>query len=866
LRPDSRLVKAGKMIVRGVTAQKAGKVLIVNSDLEINKILECNLGCANLEVISALSGAEALQKICAEKVDIIIIDPSLPDVDGKEICRKIKELPQTKNTPIVIISSRPQKSNKKTQVDEINNYFISKPFNPNDIISLVQGHLAQKERMENTNLLTGLPNRTQIIKEIDQLIHQKTTFAALFVAMHDFKAINRVHGYSEGDRVIQLLADIVSETLRLSGGPEDLAGYFGGDKFVVLSTPWKVKTLCRRIIADFNRRIKVFRADDLLQTAQEGSLSEKEQAPNMSIHIAVVTNQKRNFKHPLEVAEAASEQIEYLKSSPESNCYFDLKVNGIEPSLTLARKEMVHARKKELKAMQGVLSWFNFLTAELNKPVGVMKDCLQCLDSIKPENLNQSQLNGLKELKGNFSHLKRVLEGIENLAKSHELRADAFFDEVDIKKLLSWIVEQVKDLTMQRDIEIEIQVIGVPGRMMGDKKSLTQALLYIIRNEVQSSPGQSNIYICLSEKDKENINIEITNPNHYVNKGISNHSRQGIWQREALNNEIYPAGVLIRGLGGSLDVTSEKAKGTIYKITIPQKWQSWRQEVDVLQMATDVSRKEAREAIRNLQNLLASGVEQASPTITDNIERLRGKVQELGVLCNRSQFLADDLSSRLEAQQEHLLQQEIEQVATIEAFLMLCREMVKSMHIDNMFELERGKQVVKYALSIAGEFKLLESERQALRNAALLKDIALAFSPHKPDEQLIFSGNNIGGALKERISLCWKMLSAIPFFTPACNLMLHKYERYDGNGGLFGIKGDYIPLGSKILAVAESFDALISGHSPLGKLSIKQAVERIAAESGQGLDPHVVNAFLILWKRKELELVSGETAEAVDKV
>jgi diguanylate cyclase (GGDEF)-like protein len=849
------------MIVHGITAQKAGKVLIINSDPEIIKILEFNLGYANLEVVSALSGTEALKKIRAEKVDIIIIDPSLPDVDAGEICRKIKELPQTSNTPTIIISSRPQKNNKNTPVDEIDSYFVSKPFNPNDIIALVQGHLAQKERVENTNPLTGLPNRTQIIKEIDQLIRQKTTFAALFVTMHDFKAINRVYGYSQGDRVLQLLADIVSETLRLSGSPEDLAGYFGGDKFVVISTPWKVKPLCRRIIADFNRRIKLFHALDPIQTSQDvsdGSFNEKEQSPIMSIHIAVVTNQKRNFKHPMEVSEAASEQIEFLRSSPESNCYFDLKVNGIEPSLTLARREIVHARKQELKVMQGVLSWFNFLTEELNRPVGEMKECLRCLDPLKSENLTQSQMNSLKGLKENFYRLKRVLEGVENLAKSQELRADAFFDEVDITKLLNFIMEQVGDLAKQKGSEIGLKVTGTPARMMGDKKSLTQALLYIIRNELQSAPPRSHIDIRLHEKDKEYICIVISNPNHYIYRGTPSNSRQGASLREALNNEIYPAGVLLKGLGGTLEATSEKGKGTVYTVTIPQKWQSWRQEVDMLQLATDVSRKEAREAIRNIQGLLSASSKHIAPEITNDFERLSSKVQELGVLCNRSQFLADDLSSRLEAQQEHLLQQEIEQVATIEAFIMLCREMVKSLHAENIFELERSKQVVKYALSIASEFKLSENDRQALRNAALLKDMSLAFYPSKPIDHLIFPGVNKYGGLKERISLCWKMLSAIPFFTPACNLMLYKYERYDGNGGIFGMKGDDIPLGSRILTVAESFDSLISGRSPMGKLSVKQAVEKIVAESGLSFDPHVVNVFLILWKRKELELACGD--------
>ena len=83
---------------------------------------------------------------------------------------------------------------------------------------------------------------------------------------------------------------------------------------------------------------------------------------------------------------------------------------------------------------------------------------------------------------------------------------------------------------------------------------------------------------------------------------------------------------------------------------------------------------------------------------------------------------------------------------------------------------------------------------------------------------------------------------------------MHRYERYDGKGYLLGVKGINIPLAAKILAVADIFDSMTSGLSPLGKLSPRVAAQKIAQDSGQRLDPDVVSAFLRALRRGEFHI------------
>lgn len=282
-------------------------------------------------------------------------------------------------------------------------------------------------------------------------------------------------------------------------------------------------------------------------------------------------------------------------------------------------------------------------------------------------------------------------------------------------------------------------------------------------------------------------------------------------------------------------------------------------EVNTLQLAMEISRKEAREALKNIRRIILSLQKDNVPlSLQNNLEQLSSKIQEMGVLCNRSLFLTDDLNNRLDAQQDRLLQQEIEQVATLEVMLTICREIARFMQVDHHFNPESAKRVASFSLSIASKFRMSESDRQTLRYAALFKDLGVALTPKGMSNEFLETTVEDVAAIKERYDLLWKSLSTIHYLSPALDFIQYRYERYDGTGGRFGIKGTDIPLGSRILALADTFDHMTSDRSGENKISPELAMEKIIEDSGSRFDPDVVNTFLLLWKRNELELAAHE--------
>ncbi len=247
--------------------------------------------------------------------------------------------------------------------------------------------------------------------------------------------------------------------------------------------------------------------------------------------------------------------------------------------------------------------------------------------------------------------------------------------------------------------------------------------------------------------------------------------------------------------------------------------------------------------------------------IEEGLEILGYKIQELMVLCNRSLFLANELSSRLENQQDLLLQQEDRELAISEAFVVANRVSAESLQVGDLFDLEASRRVAKNALAIANESRLSRAEWQALRHAALLKDLALVASPEDMVEQMLVPTIEEAIHIRERFNTAWKTLSRLDFLSPAFFLLSHRYERHDGTGHPFGVEGASIPPGARILAIADTFDSLTSGLSPGETLEPEMAVQKIVADSGRRFDSSVVSAFLRTWRRGEFQVAPSKSRE-----
>ena len=176
--------------------------------------------------------------------------------------------------------------------------------------------------------------------------------------------------------------------------------------------------------------------------------------------------------------------------------------------------------------------------------------------------------------------------------------------------------------------------------------------------------------------------------------------------------------------------------------------------------------------------------------------------------------------------------------------LAMARALVSLIGFRDHYTASHSARVTTYVRTIATQLALPDSETESMVFAASLHDIGKAgISDHillKPDklnqEELAW--------IQKYPEWGWMTIRQVEGFQDAALLVLHQHESVDGSGYPKGLRGEEIPLGSRIIAVADSFDALTTNRPYRIALTQQAAVDELMRCSGTQFDAEVVNAFL----------------------
>jgi response regulator RpfG family c-di-GMP phosphodiesterase len=156
------------------------------------------------------------------------------------------------------------------------------------------------------------------------------------------------------------------------------------------------------------------------------------------------------------------------------------------------------------------------------------------------------------------------------------------------------------------------------------------------------------------------------------------------------------------------------------------------------------------------------------------------------------------------------------------------------------------QRVIYYSLSLGRMMGLSGQELVTLERGVFLHDIGKI---HMPDSVLLKPGllsETERTVMQQHPQIGFEMLRHNPLLTDAAEIVLAHHERYNGSGYPMGIRGDDIPLGARICAITDTFDALTSIRPYRTPMSFEEACRYINSERGRHFDPHIVDVFTAL--------------------
>jgi GGDEF domain-containing protein len=187
-----------------------------------------------------------------------------------------------------------------------------------------------QQRYLDASPLTRLPGNLAIEQVLKDKMDNGEKFALCYIDLDDFKAFNDKYGYAKGSDLIKMTGEVLYRAKDKYAEKQDFVGHIGGDDFVLITSPDEAEQVCQAIIGEFDRLIpEYYHAEDRANGFIEGTdrYGVKRRFPIMSISIAVVSDVKRSFRSPIEIAKAATEIKDYVKSLPGSNYLIDRRVS-----------------------------------------------------------------------------------------------------------------------------------------------------------------------------------------------------------------------------------------------------------------------------------------------------------------------------------------------------------------------------------------------------------------------------------------------------------------------------------------------------------------------------------------------------------
>ncbi|MCR4403491.1 MAG: HD-GYP domain-containing protein [Firmicutes bacterium] len=177
------------------------------------------------------------------------------------------------------------------------------------------------------------------------------------------------------------------------------------------------------------------------------------------------------------------------------------------------------------------------------------------------------------------------------------------------------------------------------------------------------------------------------------------------------------------------------------------------------------------------------------------------------------------------------------------------------------FTAAHSTRVGTYSEIIAQEMGLIPSIQKSLRLAGLVHDIGKIGVPKALLQKSGILTEAESAEIRKHPLLSYDIVSDVPGLLAIANIVLFHHERWDGHGYPYGIRGEEIPLGSRILCVADSFDAMISERPYRPAVAVSDALRELERCAGTQFDPDVVQCFKSYVQQRGLKLSPNATSK-----
>jgi DNA-binding response OmpR family regulator len=233
------------------------RLLLVEDDPDVAEMLLMYFEANSYEVLHADNGKEGIELARTKFPNLILLDVMLPDMDGYEICLKLRKMSLTKYIPTLFLTQKDERASKVKGLELGADDYITKPFDIDELRLRVEGAIRRATRENLHESRSGLPTGPLIQEERNR--RKGTRYKELVFKLHGFSAYTDVYSFMAANDVIYHAGKTIRDVLSERGQNDDFVG-LDKDDFVVLTTADDPRFLESAIAERFNKLVSTFYA------------------------------------------------------------------------------------------------------------------------------------------------------------------------------------------------------------------------------------------------------------------------------------------------------------------------------------------------------------------------------------------------------------------------------------------------------------------------------------------------------------------------------------------------------------------------------------------------------------------------------
>ncbi len=236
---------------------RSSQILIIEDDVDLAEMLNAYFRVQGYEILTATWGEDGVRVAQEIVPDVILLDIRLPDIDGYEVCRRIRATRRTREIPIIFLTERRERSDKLAGLELGAVDYITKPFDIQELRLRVRNTLRRSAQSPMTNPITGLSERAAVDERLKGLLSQDG-WALLIVSLGGLDEFREQYGFVAADDVLRAVSLMLSNTVEEAGNKEDLIGHLDPTSFVIMIQPDQARNLQTAIMKRLQPSVQYF--------------------------------------------------------------------------------------------------------------------------------------------------------------------------------------------------------------------------------------------------------------------------------------------------------------------------------------------------------------------------------------------------------------------------------------------------------------------------------------------------------------------------------------------------------------------------------------------------------------------------------